>query len=194
MVGAMALGFEMRDVPHSIKHMMKGNIRRWYNIDQDEKKHKRSEKTPPRGDRAKQGLSNAAWAMGGETAGAGAGGAAASKWGQRPAGGWTLKQKQQWEEEEDHWEEDEKARKARDVRMHKRVERELKEIKRTPRVVSTNIEGASQRTGVSPDRDVVDKLAAKVIANRSQMGLKEGDSLFQDKAMKRWKSTKPESK
>ena len=37
--------------------------------------------------------------------------------------------------------------------------------------------------GVSPDRDVVDKLAAKAIAYRSQMGSKEGDSLFQDKAM-----------
>ena len=37
--------------------------------------------------------------------------------------------------------------------------------------------------GVSPDRDVVDKLAAKVIVYRSQMRSKEGDELFQDKAM-----------
>jgi hypothetical protein len=64
MAGAMALGFEMRDVPHSIKHMMKENIRRWYNRDQDEKKRKRSEQTPPRGG-ARGGRSNAAWAMGG---------------------------------------------------------------------------------------------------------------------------------
>jgi hypothetical protein len=35
----------------------------------------------------------------------------------------------------------------------------------------------------TPDRDMVDKLAAKVIAYRSQMGLKEGDELFQDKTM-----------
>jgi hypothetical protein len=54
-VGAMALGFEMRDVPHSTKHMMKGNIRRWYNKDQDDKKRQRSEQTPPR-DRARGGL------------------------------------------------------------------------------------------------------------------------------------------
>ena len=37
--------------------------------------------------------------------------------------------------------------------------------------------------GVRPDRDVVNKLAAKAIAYRRQMGSKEGDSLFQDKAM-----------
>jgi hypothetical protein len=67
--------------------------------------------------------------------------------------------------------------------MHKRVERELEEIKRNPRVVSKKIEGVIQRMGVPPDRDVVDKLAAKVIAYRSQIGLKEGGELFQDKAM-----------
>jgi hypothetical protein len=107
-------------VPQNIKHMMQGNIRRWHNVkDKGDKERKGSGETPPRGGRAQQGLSNAAWAMGGGTAGAGAGGAAASKWGQRPAGGWTRKQKQQWEEE-DHWEEDEKARKSRDVAMHKR--------------------------------------------------------------------------
>jgi hypothetical protein len=67
--------------------------------------------------------------------------------------------------------------------MHKRVERELEEIKRNPRVVSKKIEVQIQRLGVSPDRDVVDKMAAKIIAYRKQMGLKEGDELFQDKAM-----------
>jgi hypothetical protein len=36
----------MRDVPHSIKHMTKGNIRRWYNKDKDDNKRKRSEQTP----------------------------------------------------------------------------------------------------------------------------------------------------
>ena len=86
LVGAMALGFEMRDVPQNIKHMMQGNIRRWYN--KGGKKRKGSGETPPRGGRAKQGLSNSAWAMGGGVAGAGAGGAAVSKWGQMPAGGW----------------------------------------------------------------------------------------------------------
>ena len=70
LVGAMALGFEMRDVPHSIKHMMKGNIRRWYNKDKDDNKRKRSEQTPPRDNRARGGLSNAAWAIGGRVAGA----------------------------------------------------------------------------------------------------------------------------
>jgi hypothetical protein len=67
--------------------------------------------------------------------------------------------------------------------MHKRVERELEEIKRNPRVVSKKIEKQIQRMGVSPDRDVVDKMAAKIIAYRKQMGMKEGDELFQDKAM-----------
>jgi hypothetical protein len=71
---------------------------------------------------------------------------------------------------------EESARKARDVEMHNRVERELEEIKRNPRVVS-------KQMGVSPNRDVVDKLAAKAIAYRRQMGSKEGGNLFQDKAM-----------
>jgi hypothetical protein len=67
--------------------------------------------------------------MGGGVAGVGAGGAAATKWGKVPAGGWTREQQKKWNEEETE-------RKARDVRMHKRVERELEEIKRSPRVVS----------------------------------------------------------
>ena len=63
------------------------------------------------------------------------------------------------------------------------MERELEEIKRNPRVVSKKIENQIQRMGVSPDRDVVDKMAAKIIAYRKQMGMKEGDQLFQDKAL-----------
>jgi hypothetical protein len=71
------------------------------------------------------------------------------------------------------------------MRMHKRVERELEEIKRNPRVVSKKIEGAIQRMGVSPDRDVVDKSwrLRPLRTARSQMGSKEGDKLLQDKAM-----------
>jgi hypothetical protein len=63
------------------------------------------------------------------------------------------------------------------------VERELEEIKRNPRAVSKKIAGAIQQMGVPPNRDVVDKLAAKVIAYRRQMGSKGADNLFQDKAM-----------
>jgi hypothetical protein len=37
--------------------------------------------------------------------------------------------------------------------------------------------------GVRPGRGVVGKLAAKVNAYRRQVGLKEGNHLFQDKAM-----------
>jgi hypothetical protein len=111
----VALGFEMQDVPHCIKYMMQGNVRRWINAkDKDDRKRKGSGQTPPSGNRAKHGLPNAAWAMGGGVAGAGAGGSAASKWGKVPAGGWTREQKQQWDDEE-------RARKARDVEMHKRV-------------------------------------------------------------------------
>ena len=168
----MALGFEMRDVPRSTNHMMQGNIRRWFNAeDKDDRKRKGSGQTLPSGNRAKHGLPNAAWAMGGGVA------ASKSKWGQmHAAGGWTRKQKQQWDEEE-------RARKAWDVEMHKRGKRELEEIKRDPRVESKKIVGAIQRMGVPPNRDVVDKLVAKVIAYRLQMGSKEGGSLFQDKAM-----------
>ena len=70
------------------------------------------------------------------------------------------------------------------VEVHKRVERELEEIRRDPGLVSKKIVGAIQRMGVPPNRDVVDKLAAKVIAYRSQMGSNEGDSLFQDTSSK----------
>ena len=67
--------------------------------------------------------------------------------------------------------------------MQIRVDNELEEIRRNPRVVPKKIVGAIKKIGVSPNRDVVDKLAAKVIAYRRQMGSKEGDNLFQDKAM-----------
>jgi hypothetical protein len=49
--------------------------------------------------------------------------------------------------------------------------------------VSKEIVGAIQQMVVPPNRDVVDKFAAKVIAYRRQMGSKEGGNLFQDKAM-----------
>jgi hypothetical protein len=45
---------------------------------------------------------------------------------------------------EKKWDEEEIERKAWNVRMHKRVERELEEIKRNPRVASKKIEGAFQ--------------------------------------------------
>jgi hypothetical protein len=48
LVGATALGFEMRDVPHHIKRKMQGHIRRWHNApDKDNKKRKGSRQTPP---------------------------------------------------------------------------------------------------------------------------------------------------
>jgi hypothetical protein len=66
MVGATALGFEMRDAPHYIKRKMQGHIRRWHNAkDKDDKKRKGSGQTPPRGNKAKRGTSNVAWVMGG---------------------------------------------------------------------------------------------------------------------------------
>ena len=180
LVGAMALGFEMRDVPQNIKHMMQGNIRRWYN--KGGKKRKGSGETPPRGGRAKQGLSNAAWAMGGGTAGAlelveqqrrsGDRGLRADGPGSKNKNGGKKRSLGYG---------DEKARKARDVAMHKRVERELEEIRRD-RGVQEDC-GGNKKMGVPPNREVVDKLVAKVIAYRSQMGSKEGGSLFQDKAM-----------
>ena len=67
--------------------------------------------------------------------------------------------------------------------MHKRVERELEEIKRNPKAVSQKTERHIQQMGVAPNRDVVDKMAAKITAYRRQMGMKEGDQLFQDKAL-----------
>jgi hypothetical protein len=63
-VERMAMGFQMRDVPHSTRHMMKGSARPWENRDQDEKKRKRSEQPPPR-HKTRGGTSNAARAMGG---------------------------------------------------------------------------------------------------------------------------------
>jgi hypothetical protein len=153
----MALGFEMQDVPHSIKHMMKGGIRRWYNKDQDDKKRKRSEQAPPcdraRGGAVKRRLDN------------GRGGSQVRELveQQRQSGGRHRRADGRGSNRK-KWDEEGTERKARDVRMHKRVERELEEIKRNPRVVSKKIEGAIQRMGVPPDRDVVEKLAAKVIA------------------------------
>jgi hypothetical protein len=67
--------------------------------------------------------------------------------------------------------------------MQKRVEREEEEIRRNPEKVSKKIVGAIQSMGVRPDRDLVDKLAAKVIAFRRHNSLKEGNELFTDKAM-----------
>ena len=83
--------------------------------------------------------------------------------------------------------------------MQKRVEREEEEIRRNPEKVSKKIVGAIQNMGMQPDRDVVDKLAAKAIAFRRHNSLKEGNDLFKDKAMakavrKAWKSTKTKGK
>jgi hypothetical protein len=67
--------------------------------------------------------------------------------------------------------------------MQKRVEREEEEIRRNPEKVSKGIVGAIQSMGVKPDRDLVDKLAAKAIAFRRHNSLKEGNELLTDKAM-----------
>jgi hypothetical protein len=69
--------------------------------------------------------------------------------------------------------------------MHKRVEKEEEELKLNPERVSKKIVGPIQSTGVRPDRDHVDSLAAKVIAYRRQRTRKEGNELFTDKAMVR---------
>jgi hypothetical protein len=136
LVGAMALGFEMRDVPHHIKQKLQGHVRRWHNApDKDDKKRKASGRTPPKGNRAKHGPSNAAWTMGGGSTGAGAGGSAATKWGRIPTGGWTRKQQKQWEDEE-------QTRKARATEMQSRVDKEIKEIRRNPETVSKKVVGA----------------------------------------------------
>ena len=64
MVGRIALGFQMRDVPLNITRMMKGGVRLWENRDQDDKKRKRIEKPTPN-HKPRGGMSNAAREMGG---------------------------------------------------------------------------------------------------------------------------------
>ena len=63
-VGRIALGFQMRDVPLSITSMMKGSARLWENRDQDDKKRKRIEK-PTSNHKPRVATFNAAKAMGG---------------------------------------------------------------------------------------------------------------------------------
>jgi hypothetical protein len=74
---------------------------------------------------------------------------------------------------------EERARKARDVEMHKRVEREPEEIKRNPRVQSNKWEyhRTARRGGQ------IGGQGNRAQAPNRQMGSKEGDNLFQDKAM-----------
>jgi hypothetical protein len=65
------------------------------------------------------------------------------------------------------WDDEERVRKARAAEMQKRVEMEKEEIRRNPeKVVSKEVVGTIQNMGMKPDRDVVEKLAAKVIAFR----------------------------
>jgi hypothetical protein len=173
LVGKIALGFQMRDVPLHITSMMKGSVRLWRNRDQE--KRKRTEAPTPT-HKPRDATFNAAKKMRGGGAGARTDGPTGSTWGPRPLGGWTKEQERQWAEEE-------KARKERTGKMHERVERELEEIKRNPQAVSRKTERQIQRMGVAPNRELVDKVAAKIIAYRKQMGSKEGDQLFQDKAL-----------
>jgi hypothetical protein len=87
-------------------------------------------------------------------------------------------------EQQQQWDDEERVRKARAAEMQKRVEMEEEEIRRNPERASKKIVGAIQNMGVKPDRDVVDKLAAKAIAFRRHNSLKkEGNDLFKYKAM-----------
>jgi hypothetical protein len=183
-VGALALGFQMRDVPHRIKRKMQGHIRRWYNLTEgDDKKRKGSGQASPRGKRVdttrqaqrRAATYKAASKMGG---GSGAGTGGTKAWGKMPVGGWTSDQQEQWDAEE-------QARNTRAAAMQKRVERAEEELRRNPEKVSKKIVGAIQSMGVKPDRDYVDSLAAKVIAYRRLRTRKEGNELFTDKAMAR---------
>jgi hypothetical protein len=151
LVGATVLGFEQRGVPHCLKRNMTGQIRRWHNApdkDKDDRKRKSDERPPPKGGRAKHWQSNAAWSMGGGSAGAGVGSAAATKWGHEPAGGWALEQQNRWNDEE-------KTRNAWAKEMKARVDKELDELGRNPETVSKKIVDAIGQMGMKPARAVV---------------------------------------
>jgi hypothetical protein len=63
------------------------------------------------------------------------------------------------------------------------VRKVSKKTRHNPKKVSKEVVGAIQSMGVRPDRDHVDKLAAKVIAFRRHNSLGGGNELFTDKAM-----------
>jgi hypothetical protein len=117
--------------------------------------------------------------MGGRiSAGAGARSAAATKWGQEPAGGWALEQQNRWNDEE-------KTRKAWAKEMKARVDKEMGELRHNPEAVSKKIVNAIGRMGV---KTLIAPLwtrwaTAKVVVYRSRTGTREGNEIFQDRAL-----------
>jgi hypothetical protein len=60
---------------------------------------------------------------------------------------------------------------------------EVDELRRNPEAVSKKTVAAIQEMGVRPDRGLVAKMAAKVIAYRLRMGTQKGKDTFQDRAL-----------
>jgi hypothetical protein len=85
--------------------------------------------------------------------------------------------------QQNRWSDEEKIRKAWAKEMKARVDKEVNELRRSPEVVSKKIADAIGRMGVRPDRGVVDKMAAKMIAYRRRMCTQKGNEIFRDRAM-----------
>jgi hypothetical protein len=89
-------------------------------------------------------------------------------WGEEPAGGWTAEQTAAWEREN--------KPKRQQVTMEERVEKAVAEFIKNPEAVSKKTEEAIKHLGVGPNRHLVEKLAAQVVAYRIESRKATGDS------------------
>jgi hypothetical protein len=80
-------------------------------------------------------------------------------WGQQPAGGWTEAQTKAWEKEQ-------QASKETSEDMDERVQKAVQEFRRGPAAVSKKTEEAIKSMGVRPNKRLVARLAAQVVAYR----------------------------
>jgi hypothetical protein len=90
-------------------------------------------------------------------------------WGQQSAGGWTAAQTKAWETEQ-------KESKEAPEDMDERVQIAIQENRRDPAAVSKKTEEAIKNMGVRPDKRMVARQAAQVIAYRLESRKTSKDS------------------
>jgi hypothetical protein len=164
-VGQEVLLFQRRDAPLEISSRMNQQMRAWHSG--------KRERDQSRGGSSKSNSGKSAAEVMQPQA------KRSTAWGQQPAGGWTEVQTKAWEKEQ-------QASKETSEDMDERVQKAVQEFRRDPAAVSKKTEEAIKSMGVRPNKRLVARLAAQVVAYRLESRKTAKDSaagILYDKKM-----------
>jgi hypothetical protein len=144
-VGQEVLSFQRRGAPLDMSSRMHQQVRAWHSGKRErDQSGGGSSKSKPRKSAAEVMQPQAK---------------RSTAWGQQPAGGWTAAQTRAWETEQ-------QGNKTASEDMDEVVQKAIQEYRRDPAAVPKETEEAIKNMGVRPDKKMVARQAAQVIAYR----------------------------